>query len=76
MRARLVGRRYTKVPGVDFTENYSPVVIDVTLHIILLVWLINKWYSQTIYIEPAFLYAVLEEEIYMEMPEVMAEVLE
>ena len=30
------------VPGVNFTENYSIVATDVTLQIILLIWLINK----------------------------------
>ena len=75
-RARLVGCGYTQVPGIDFTENYSPVVTDVTLHIMLLMWLIKKWDSHTIDVETAFLYAVLEEEIYMKIPEVMAEILE
>ena len=39
-------------------------------------WLINKWESQTIDVESEFLYAVLEEEIYMKIPEGMEEVLE
>ena len=38
-------------------------------------WLIKKWYSQAIDIESAFFKAVLEEEIYMKIPEGMAEVL-
>ena len=51
-------------------------VTDVTLRGILLMWLINKWDSHTIDVETAFLYAVLEEEIYTKMPEGMAESLE
>ena len=39
-------------------------------------WVINKWDSQTIDVETEFLYALLEEEIYINIPEVMAEVLE
>ena len=50
-RERLVARGYTQIPGVDFTENYSTVVTEVTLSIILLMWLINKWDSQTIEVE-------------------------
>ena len=50
-RERLVARGYTQIPGVDFTENYSPVVTEVTLSIILLMRLINKWDSQTIEVE-------------------------
>ena len=47
-RARIVARGYTQIPGLDFTENYSPLVTDVTLSIIILTWMINKWDSQTI----------------------------
>ena len=35
-RARLVVWGYNQIPGVDFTNNYSPVVTDVTLYVILL----------------------------------------
>ena len=41
-RASLVARGYTQIPGVDFAKNYSPVVNYVTLHVILIMWLINK----------------------------------
>ena len=39
-------------------------------------WLINKWDSETIDVETAFLYELIEEEIYMKIPEGMIEVLE
>ena len=58
-KARIVGRGYTQVPGIYFTNNYSPVVTDVTLRFILLMWLINKWDSQIIDVETVFLYTVL-----------------
>ena len=74
-RALLVGQGYTQVPGIYITEKYSPVVTDVTLHVILLMQLINKWDSKTIYVETVFLYTVLEEEIYIKIPEGMSEVL-
>ena len=38
-------------------------------------WLIDKWDS-TIYVRAEFLYVVLEKEIYMNIPELMAEVIE
>ena len=59
-RARLVAWGYTQILGVDFTENYSPVVTGITLRVILLMWLIIKCDSQTIDVEMSFLYAVLE----------------
>ena len=51
-------------------------VTDVKLRIIILMWFINEWDYQTIYNETAFLYTLIEEEIYTKMPEGMAEVLE
>ena len=44
----LVAQRYTQIPGVDFTEKYSPVFPDFTLRVVLIMWLIKKWDSQTI----------------------------
>ena len=52
-RARLV-RGHTQITGVDFTYNYSLVVTDVKICVILLIWLINKWYYQTIDVETLF----------------------
>ena len=34
-RARLVALGYSEVPGIDFTENFAPVVDDVTFRIAL-----------------------------------------
>ena len=51
-------------------------VIDVTLRVILIMWLINKWDYQTIDFKTEFLYAIIEGKIYMKIPEGMAEVLE
>ena len=48
-------------------------VTEFTLRVILLMWLVNKSDSHTIGVETAFLYAVLEEEIYMNIPEGMTE---
>ena len=42
-RARLVICGYSQVPGVDYTENYSPVINDVTLRIMLVLWLLKHW---------------------------------
>ena len=50
-RERLFVQGYTQVTGVDFTNNYSPLVTDITLCVILLMWLLNKCYSHNIDIE-------------------------
>ena len=44
-RACLVAWGYTKITGVYFTNNYSPLVADLTLRGILLIWFIDKWDS-------------------------------
>ena len=75
-RALLVVWGCTQVPGIDFTENYSPVVTDFMPGFILIMWLINKWDSQTTDIETAFLYVVLEADIYLKIPQGMEKVIE
>ena len=49
-------------------QNYSPLVTDVTLRVILVMWLINIWYSETLDVETVFVYTLIEEEIYMKIP--------
>ena len=73
-RARLVALGYNQIPGVDYTDNFAPVINDVTYRLVLLNWLINDWDSQVIDVETAFLYGNLEEEIYLKCPEGLSEV--
>ena len=74
-RARLVALGYSQFPGVDFSENFAPVVNDVTFRIVILLWLINKWDDRIIDVETAFLNAKLDEEIYMKLPPGIIEVM-
>lgn len=68
-RARLVACGYSQVPGVDFTENYSPVVNDVTVRILLVAMIVLQLSATIVDVETAFLYGELEEEVYMENPD-------
>ena len=34
-RACLIARGFSQIPGLDFSENFSPVVNDITFHIAL-----------------------------------------
>ena len=68
-RARLVALGYSQIPGIDFTDNFAPVVNDVTFRIILIRKMIEKLNSRIIDVETAFLYGDLEEEIFMKKPE-------
>ncbi len=69
-RARLVALGYNQIPGVDFTDNFSPVANDVTIKLMLLLLFSNKnWESVMMDIETAFLEGKLDSEIYMKIPE-------
>ena len=67
----LVACGYSQVPGVHFLEDYSPVVNDVTFHILLLMVLHYGYWAKIANIKTAFLHGDLEEEIYMECPQGM-----
>ncbi len=70
-RARLVACGYSQIPGVDFTEHYSPVIHDVTYRILLVLQIIYGLESRIMDVETAFLHGDLEEEIYMDCPQGM-----
>ena len=40
--ARLVAKAFSQIPGVDFTDNYSPVVNDVTFRVVVARMLIEN----------------------------------
>src|SRR6056300_1140278 len=67
-RARLVACGYSQIPGVDFTENYSPVVNDVTFCLLILTMILMGLDAKIVDIETDFLYGDLDEEIFMECP--------
>ena len=67
-RARLVACEYSQIPGVDFTENYSPVVNDITFRLMLIAKMVFGLKTKIVDVETAFLYGDLEEEIFMDCP--------
>ena len=70
-RARLVACGYSQIPGVDFTENYSPVIHDVTYRLLLILQILFGLKAGIIDVETAFLHGDLDHEIYMDCPEGM-----
>ena len=66
--ARIVALGYTHIPGVDFTENFLPVVHDITFRLMLVISIVMKYQIVVLDIEAAFLHGDLVEEIYMVLP--------
>ena len=75
-RARLVACGYSQIAGVDFVENYAPVVNDVSYRIMLVLMLLLKLDGKVVDVETAFLHGTLEEDIYMDSPKGLGEYLE
>ena len=68
-RARLVACGYSQIPGVDYSDNFSPVVHDITFRVLILAMMIFRLSAKIVDAETAFPYGDLEEEIYMDCPE-------
>ena len=64
----------SQVPGVDFTDNFTPVVNDVTIRVALTRMMMEELEGMLMDVETAFFYGVIEEEIYMEVRVGMKEV--
>ena len=73
-KARLVVRGYEQIPGVDFTETFSPVASDAAIRTVLAITLFYaskhpSWKIDIVDVETAFLNAPLSEDIYVKVPE-------
>ena len=73
--AGLVAKGFSRIPCVDFTDNYSPVVNDVTFRVVVARMLIENMKGKVVDIDNAFLNGDLEHEIYMKIPEGYDEVI-
>ena len=66
---------FSQIPGVDFTDNYSPVVNDVTFRVVVARMINENMKGKVVDIDNAFLNGDLENEIYMKIPEGYDEVI-
>jgi hypothetical protein len=61
--------RYSRIPGINFNENFAPVINDVSFRIMLIAKLIWNLEASIVDVETAILHGELQEEIYMNIPE-------
>ena len=73
-RARLVMLGYSQIPGVDYTDNFSPVAHDVSFRIALATMMLENLDNLVMDVETAFLYGDIEEELFMKSPVAMEEI--
>ncbi|KAI0993437.1 hypothetical protein K3495_g14747 [Podosphaera aphanis] len=67
-KARYVAKGFSQIQGLDFDETYAPVVRFDSLRILLAIAAHKRWTPRQLDIKTAFLYGVLKEEIFMELP--------
>lgn len=68
-RCRVVGRGFSQIYGLDYTETYSPVVKHDSLRVILSIAAAKDLEIVQVDVKGAFLQADITEELYMEQPE-------
>jgi hypothetical protein len=68
-KARLVVQGHEQQEGTVFNETFAPVAEFQPICILLALAAQNNWHIHQMDVDSAFLYADLEEELYMEQPE-------
>ena len=68
-KARLVAQGFSKRPGIDYDETYSPVMDMITFRFLISLVLFEKLEMRLMDIVTAYLYGSLDSDIYMKILE-------
>ena len=68
-KARLVARGFTQVPGMDYTETFSPVLRITSFRVLIAIAALFGFLLHQMDVRTAFLNGDLQEEIYMTQPD-------
>ncbi|KAG8490587.1 hypothetical protein CXB51_013756 [Gossypium anomalum] len=68
-KTRLVAKGYSQIPGVDFTDVFSPVVKHSSIRALLGIVAMHDLELEQLDVKTTFFHGELEENIYMQQPE-------
>ena len=73
-KSRTVVKGYEQEPGVDYLESFSPLATNTTIKVVLAMALEYEqthkdWVIEMVDVEAAFLNAMVDQDIFIEMPE-------
>ncbi|KAG8480600.1 hypothetical protein CXB51_024784 [Gossypium anomalum] len=67
----LVAKGYSQIPGVDFTDVFSPVVKHISIRALLGIVAMHDLELEQLDVKTTFLHGELEEDIYIQQPRVL-----
>ena len=68
-KARYVAKGFSQIQGIDYDETYASVARYDSLRLLLAITACKNWRPRQLDIKTAFLYGILKEDIYMQLPE-------
>jgi hypothetical protein len=68
-KSRLDAKGFSQIPGIDYSDVYSPVVKHSSIRTFLSLVAVHDYELQQLDVKTAFLHGDLEEDIYMDQPE-------